>query len=97
MTVLKYPAAFQMLDKGMEFWHWGGRITLFEDHFVLSLMGIKRKEIYYKEILKIEEDVFCLRRCIMVNCIEYRVCIVVSSRHRDEVFEELWSRMRAIW
>lgn len=97
MAVLKYPAAFQMLDGGMGFWYWGGRITLFKDRIVLSLVGIKRIEMYYREILKIEEDVSCLRRCIIINCVEHRVRIVVSSRHREEVFDELKGRMRAIW
>lgn len=94
---IKYAAAFQKVGEELPLWYRGGRITLFHDSFVLSILGIKRIEVPYKEILKIEKERYCLYDCIAVHCAKYRVYIHVSASNTDKLFDELQRRKRVIW
>lgn len=96
-TQIKYAAAFQKVGEELPLWYRGGRITLFHDSFVLSILGIKRIEILYKEILKIEKEQYCLYDCVAVHCAKYRVYIHVSASNTDKLFDELQRRKRVIW
>ncbi len=95
--VIKYRASFLKEGDGLALWYRGGRITLSDDRFVLSIMGIKRISVLYKEILKIEKERDCLLNCIVAHCIHYRIYVQVSTGNRDKLFDELKRRMRAVW
>ena len=94
-NAIKYEAAFQKVGEGVSFWYRGGRITLFEDCFVLSILGITRIEVSYKEILTIQKERYNLNNCITVYCVAYHIYIRVSASNRDKVFDELQRRMRS--
>ena len=91
-NVTKYGAAFLKEGEGLSLWYRGGRITVFDNRFVLSILGLNRIAVFYKEILKIEKERYCLHNCITVYCVNYRVYIQVSASNRDELFNELQNR-----
>lgn len=95
--VIEYAAAFLKEGEALPWLYRGGRMTLFEEYFTLSLFGIKKFKISYKEILKVELDRYNFRECIVIHGIGYRMHIFVRKPYREKVLEQLKYRRKAVW